>query len=258
MDTLSDHTEIYRKRYRSTLTKLDQPIGTDRRADRYTPGGWDGSTNLRQVIERDKHHGIPGKISPYRVQIAVYLRVLMTEGSRRPSIRPTPQCSESRNARGYKKPLTEEDDMNTIKKILLALDGSEVSRQALAAARTSALAHNAKVVVFGCLNLNELSPPSDFNSTSFANTIEEAEKTLNQYLESAAKELQDDHIQATVRVSKGKPVRAIVEFAEKCNADLIVMASHGRSGIRRLLVGSVTEGVLRQTQCPLLVYPVKE
>ena len=51
----------------------------------------------------------------------------------------------------------------------------------------------------------------------------------------------------------GPPDAEIVEFAKTCGADLIVMASHGRTGISRLLMGSVAEAVMRRAPCPVLV-----
>jgi universal stress protein A len=52
---------------------------------------------------------------------------------------------------------------------------------------------------------------------------------------------------------KGSPAREIVEFAERENIDLIIMASHGRTGLWRLLMGSVAEAVMRKALCPVLV-----
>ena len=52
---------------------------------------------------------------------------------------------------------------------------------------------------------------------------------------------------------KGMPIAEIVKFAEREEVDLIVMASHGRTGLARLLMGSIAEGVLRQAPCPVLV-----
>jgi nucleotide-binding universal stress UspA family protein len=52
---------------------------------------------------------------------------------------------------------------------------------------------------------------------------------------------------------KGSPVNEIVEFAERENVDLIVMASHGRTGLSRLLMGSIAEGVMRKAPCPVLI-----
>jgi nucleotide-binding universal stress UspA family protein len=51
----------------------------------------------------------------------------------------------------------------------------------------------------------------------------------------------------------GVPITAIVDFAADNHIDLIVMASHGRSGISRLVLGSIAEGVMRKAPCPVLV-----
>lgn len=53
----------------------------------------------------------------------------------------------------------------------------------------------------------------------------------------------------------GDPVQVIADQAVSGSADLIVMGTHGRSGVERLLIGSVTERVLRQAPCPVLVVP---
>jgi nucleotide-binding universal stress UspA family protein len=52
---------------------------------------------------------------------------------------------------------------------------------------------------------------------------------------------------------KGSPVVEILTFAEEENIDLIVMASHGRTGLSRLLMGSIAEGVMRRAHCPVLI-----
>ena len=51
----------------------------------------------------------------------------------------------------------------------------------------------------------------------------------------------------------GSPVREILSFAEHEHVDLIVMASHGRTGLARLLMGSVAEGVMRRAHCPVMI-----
>ena len=55
------------------------------------------------------------------------------------------------------------------------------------------------------------------------------------------------------RFVQGDPASQIVELATKEQADLIVMSSHGRTGLGRLIMGSVAESVLRQAACPVLV-----
>ena len=58
-----------------------------------------------------------------------------------------------------------------------------------------------------------------------------------------------------LHVSSGDPAAAILDSAAKLGADLIVMASHGRTGVGRAVFGSVAEGVLRRTPVPVLVIP---
>jgi nucleotide-binding universal stress UspA family protein len=55
---------------------------------------------------------------------------------------------------------------------------------------------------------------------------------------------------------RGDPAAEIVAEAERERCDLIVMGTHGRTGIRRLLMGSVAEGVVRKATCPVLTYKV--
>ncbi len=56
------------------------------------------------------------------------------------------------------------------------------------------------------------------------------------------------------RLITGAPASAIVRLAEDENVDMIVMGSHGRSGLSRLLMGSVAEAVVRRAKCPVLTY----
>jgi nucleotide-binding universal stress UspA family protein len=57
---------------------------------------------------------------------------------------------------------------------------------------------------------------------------------------------------------EGDPKKMIVEIANNWHADLIVIASHSRTGISRLLMGSVAESVLRHAKCPVLVMPANK
>jgi nucleotide-binding universal stress UspA family protein len=62
------------------------------------------------------------------------------------------------------------------------------------------------------------------------------------------KELKVDYL-----VVEGDPARAILKSAAERDCDLIVMGSHGRSGLKRLLFGSVAERVIRKATCPMLI-----
>jgi nucleotide-binding universal stress UspA family protein len=64
-----------------------------------------------------------------------------------------------------------------------------------------------------------------------------------------------DPRRARIVIGKGQPADVILERACRGDVDLIVMGTHGRTGLQRLLVGSVAEGVLRRAPCPVVVVP---
>jgi nucleotide-binding universal stress UspA family protein len=63
----------------------------------------------------------------------------------------------------------------------------------------------------------------------------------------------DTHLPVDCRVEEGEVVSAILRIADEISADLILMGSHGRTGLDRLLIGSVAEGVLRKAPCPVVL-----
>jgi len=77
------------------------------------------------------------------------------------------------------------------------------------------------------------------------------------YLEQLEEELHrlqapDPSIHVEHRLKEGDPVTEILEVAEETGADLVVMGTHGRTGLGRLLMGSVAEHVVRRASCPVL------
>src|ERR1044071_6790912 len=76
--------------------------------------------------------------------------------------------------------------------------------------------------------------------------IEEVRRTLN---------LPVNATDAVVVAESGDPQVTILDYAVSMEADLIVMGTHGRRGFKRLLLGSVTEAVLREAPCPVLTVP---
>ncbi len=62
--------------------------------------------------------------------------------------------------------------------------------------------------------------------------------------------------QLSVRVEAGEPSDTILQIAKDGGTDLIVMGTHGRTGLSRLLIGSVAEAVLRRSTCPVLTVRV--
>jgi nucleotide-binding universal stress UspA family protein len=82
-------------------------------------------------------------------------------------------------------------------------------------------------------------------------------KTGRDYLLKIAEKLEKKGLQPKISVLIGNVAEEIVHFAEEENADLIIMASHGRSGISHWAIGSVAEKVFRATNIPLLLVKPK-
>ncbi len=80
-------------------------------------------------------------------------------------------------------------------------------------------------------------------------------KNARSYLDGVAAMLTEQGFHATTRVEIGEPAHAIVQVANAIDVDVIVMSTHGRSGINRLLFGSVTARVLSMAPRPVLVVP---
>lgn len=76
---------------------------------------------------------------------------------------------------------------------------------------------------------------------------------VRQYMMEAAASLAKDGVKLDPVVAFGKPVDQIVKYAEDFGVDLIVMSTHGQSGIGRWFAGSVAQGVLRESTCPVLL-----
>ena len=75
-------------------------------------------------------------------------------------------------------------------------------------------------------------------------------------LQALDRQLASQGVLVTSLLIQGYPVEKILAEAARIPADVIVMGSHGRSLLRHLVVGSVTDGVLRKATCPVLIVPV--
>ena len=138
------------------------------------------------------------------------------------------------------------------RKILAAVDGSELST---AAARTAAGLAAAVGAQFALVSVFD---PSVVLSVEGGPTAIELAGILREdarrALDMAAKEASACPVAARL-VREGTPGAEIRAAASEWGADLIVLGTHGRGGIKRLLLGSTAESVLRHAPCPVLVVP---
>jgi universal stress protein A len=139
--------------------------------------------------------------------------------------------------------------MDMLKKILAPTDFSDLSVRGVHYACQLAKDVGAEVTILNVVIVDE----SGINKGE----MEEHKQRLEEFV---AKNVAD--VGANLRIRKvidaGQPYRTIVDWAENERIDLIVMSSHGRSGLSRMLIGSVTDKVLRMAPCPVLVVPLEK
>ncbi len=140
-----------------------------------------------------------------------------------------------------------------IKLILCPIDFSEFSARAYDHALSLAEHYRAKLVAQHIVELGQ------HPSLGFAATVENYEKYCQDLREYAQRQLQEfvknhvhDKVQPELVVHQGSAPDLILSFAGAQEADLIVMGLHGRRGFDRLMLGSVTDRVMRRAQCPVL------
>jgi len=77
-------------------------------------------------------------------------------------------------------------------------------------------------------------------------------------IQEIAKRLRKDGLEATALLVHGPTVEFILKEASELEVDMIIVGSHGRSAVFQLLLGSVSEGILRKSPCPVLVIPTRK
>jgi nucleotide-binding universal stress UspA family protein len=137
-------------------------------------------------------------------------------------------------------------------RIVLPTDGSDHALQAAEHALRVAEAFESDVHVLYVLDIRQAGGPIDAGSVreQFLEELEETGAKAIRAVESLADDRDLGEIQTTIR--RGHPEETIPEFASEQEADLLAMGTHGRTGISRYVLGSVTEDVLRQAEVPVL------
>jgi nucleotide-binding universal stress UspA family protein len=123
------------------------------------------------------------------------------------------------------------------RRVLVPLDGSELAERAIPYAKTIAKTKGSELILF---------------TVSIA-SVEQLDRPMKAYLELNAKELQSQGIKASVAIAYGNVADEIVSFADKNNIDLIIISTHGYSGIKRWVLGSVAGKVLYGTCVQVLL-----
>jgi nucleotide-binding universal stress UspA family protein len=141
--------------------------------------------------------------------------------------------------------------MVQFKKIVCAIDFSEASPMVADYANMLAKVHGAEIIVlYVAPSLSQYVgfhvPPSSIESF-VGEIVTGADRTMDAFLRDNFPDLR-----ATGRVLTGYAAEEVLRLAEEEGADLIIMGTHGRKGIDRILFGSVAEKVVKSAKCPVL------
>jgi nucleotide-binding universal stress UspA family protein len=123
------------------------------------------------------------------------------------------------------------------RRVLVPLDGSELAERAIPYAKTIAKTKGSELILF---------------TVSIA-AVEQLDRPMKAYLELNANALQSQGIKASIAIAYGNVADEIVSFADKSNIDLIIISTHGYSGIKRWVLGSVARKVLYGTCVQVLL-----
>lgn len=150
--------------------------------------------------------------------------------------------------------------MDKIKKILAPTDLSKFSRSGVRYALELARDAGAVVIVHHVVTYEEITQfrrgsdegaVADLSSRSPQIVLERHQHALRGFLEENCADL-IPLVEVEEKVEFGKPAKGIVEEAKSAGVDLIVISTHGRSGLSHMILGSVTEKVVREASCPVL------
>lgn len=137
-------------------------------------------------------------------------------------------------------------------RILVAVDGSAMADRALAVAVDMARGRHAAL---GVVHVVDAGRAGDAERGLLAAEILEDRRREAIAILRRAAERAAESVAAADLLHEGDPAEEILAAAKSWNADLIVVASHGRSGLARLVMGSVAERVVRDSTLPVLIVP---
>lgn len=140
-----------------------------------------------------------------------------------------------------------------MRRILFASDFSKASRKAFATAvRTAKRAHASLSIVHVLAPFLPVGPDQYVGPETWEEIDERARKWATQHLRSLATKATAAGVRATTTLVEGTPAREITRLAKKTHADLLIIGTHGRTGLARLFLGSVANRIVATAPCPVM------
>ena len=146
----------------------------------------------------------------------------------------------------------------TTKKVLIPIDGSDFSLQVLEQVKQFFDPQVSELILLEVAqepDMVELRPFPDEDLSIYTDEAEYAlREQITEGLEPLAQKLRDAGFKARAEVRFGEPMSAIEDFINNDGVDLVAMTTHGRTGLNRVLFGSVAQHVLHHCTVPILLY----
>ena|ERR1043166_1951668 len=143
-----------------------------------------------------------------------------------------------------------------LKRILVPIDFSECAKKALQYAIPLAKEHEAAITLLYVVPTNYAI--GEYGGITYASLEAELRASGNKQLTALAVDEVRGEVSADTLIRTGSPAVEIIEVARILPADLIVVSTHGRTGLKHVVLGSVTEDVVRHAPCPVLVVRERE
>jgi nucleotide-binding universal stress UspA family protein len=139
------------------------------------------------------------------------------------------------------------------KKILYPTDFSEVSKKAINYIKQLKEAGTQEVVVLHVLNEKGVEAMALYASGSFDELLQRVEKDAADEMKKIEADLKESGFKVKLRIEIGVPLTDILKVEEEEGVSAIVIGSHGKSNVKEMLLGSVSEKVIRKSKNPVLV-----
>ncbi len=141
-------------------------------------------------------------------------------------------------------------------KILVCLDGSKLAEQIMPYVTEQAAQFGSSLVLLQVVSLSAIPTPTGIESVPMAvpdTLLKDAEMAAMSYLSELAGPLRDKGLKVQCVTMIGHPAETIVSYADENKIDLVALATHGRSGLKRMVFGSVADFVVRKSGRPILL-----
>ncbi len=142
--------------------------------------------------------------------------------------------------------------------ILVAIDLSSASQKILNKAKTLALALSAKVCLLHVVEDDSDFPDDEPDSLETSDQGQQEFPQEHKVLQKELDGLRQSGIDTKGLLSQGSIVDVIIQKSKQLGIDIIIVGTHGHGGVHHMIFGSVSEGVLRNTSCPVLVIPTHD